>query len=78
MARTSAPHSATSQFFINHKDNSNLDYPSFDGWGYAVFGKVTKGLEVVDAIAAVSTGRNGPHGDVPTEDVIIKSVKVAE
>jgi len=78
MARTSAPHSATSQFFINHKDNTNLDYPSFDGWGYAVFGKVTKGLEVVDAIAAVSTGRSGPHGDVPTEDVIIKSVKVSE
>ncbi|MBK8090792.1 MAG: peptidyl-prolyl cis-trans isomerase [Verrucomicrobiaceae bacterium] len=78
MARTNDPHSASSQFFINHKDNSNLDYPSFDGWGYAVFGKVTKGIEVVDAIAAVPTGRAGPHGDVPTEPITIKSVKVVE
>ena len=56
MARTNDPHSATAQFFINHKDNANLDYPSFDGWGYAVFGKVTDGMDVVDAIAAVPTG----------------------
>ena len=78
MARTSAPHSATSQFFINHKDNTNLDYPSFDGWGYAVFGKVTQGLEVVDAIAPVSIGRSGPHADVPTEDATLHSLKVPD
>lgn len=78
MARTSDPNSATSQFFINHKDNANLDYPSFDGFGYTVFGKTTKGLEVVDAIAAVATTRKGPHGDVPVEPVTIKSVKITE
>jgi cyclophilin family peptidyl-prolyl cis-trans isomerase len=78
MARTSNPNSATSQFFINVKDNSNLDYPSFDGYGYAVFGKVTKGLEVCDAIVSVPTGRSGQHGDVPTEPILIKSVKIAE
>ena len=78
MARTNDVNSATSQFFINVKDNANLDYPSFDGYGYAVFGKVTKGLEICDAIVSVPTGRNGPHGDVPTEPILIKSVKVAE
>ena len=78
MARTSDPNSATSQFFINVKDNANLDYPSFDGNGYTVFGKVTKGLEVVDAIVAVDTTRKGGHGDVPVEPVLIKSVKVSE
>jgi peptidyl-prolyl cis-trans isomerase A (cyclophilin A)/peptidyl-prolyl cis-trans isomerase B (cyclophilin B) len=78
MARTSVPHSASSQFFINLKDNSFLDYPGQDGWGYCVFGKVTKGMEVVDAIAKVDTGRKGPHGDVPLEPVTIKSAKVAE
>lgn len=78
MARTSVPHSASSQFFINLKDNSFLDYPGQDGWGYCVFGKVTKGMEVVDAIAKVETGRKGPHGDVPLEPVTIKSAKVAE
>lgn len=78
MARTSVPHSASSQFFINLKDNSFLDYPGQDGWGYCVFGKVTKGMEVVDAIARVETGRKGPHGDVPLEPVTIKSAKVAE
>jgi cyclophilin family peptidyl-prolyl cis-trans isomerase len=76
MARTNAPHSATSQFFINHADNKNLDYPSFDGWGYAVFGKVTQGLDVVDKIAAVATRRYGPHENVPAEPVIIQSVKI--
>eukprot|EP01031_Cornospumella_fuschlensis_P047969 gene47969-58757_t len=75
MARTSDPNSATSQFFINLKDNNNLDYPSFDGHGYTVFGKVTKGLEAVDAIAAVPTTRKGPHGDVPVESVTIKTIK---
>jgi cyclophilin family peptidyl-prolyl cis-trans isomerase len=78
MARTSNPNSATSQFFINVKDNANLDYPSFDGYGYAVFGKVTKGLDIVDAIVSVPTGRSGPHGDVPSEPILIKSMKVAE
>lgn len=78
MARTPNPHSASSQFFINLKDNSFLDYPGQDGWGYCVFGKVTKGLDVVDVIAAVPTGRKGPHGDVPLEPVVIKTAKVAE
>jgi peptidyl-prolyl cis-trans isomerase A (cyclophilin A) len=75
MARTGAPHSATAQFFINHSDNANLDYPSFDGWGYAVFGSVTDGLEVVDAIAAVETGTRASRSDVPRETVTIESVR---
>ena len=74
MARTSAPHSATAQFFINHRDNDNLDYPSFDGWGYAVFGQVTDGMEVVDAIAAVPTGRRDGRRDVPLDTVTIESI----
>ena len=74
MARTNAPHSATSQFFINHRDNSNLDYPSFDGWGYAVFGQVVAGLEVVDAIAEVETGVTAGMRDVPKEPVVITRV----
>ena len=74
MARTRDPHSATAQFFINHKDNDNLDYPSFDGWGYAVFGRVTAGMDVVDSIAAVPTGSRGGHRDVPVEPVVIESV----
>lgn len=78
MARTPNPHSASSQFFINLKDNSFLDYPGQDGWGYCVFGKVTKGTEVVDAIAKVETTSKGGHRDVPAEAVIIKSAKVAE
>lgn len=76
MARRSDPHSATAQFFINHKDNPALDYPSQDGWGYAVFGKVTQGLDVVDKIAKVPTGSRGMFQDVPLEPVIIQSVKV--
>ncbi|RMG33298.1 MAG: peptidyl-prolyl cis-trans isomerase [Gammaproteobacteria bacterium] len=75
MARTRAPHSATSQFFINHRDNPNLDYPSFDGWGYAVFGKVTKGMDVVDAIAAVKTTTRNGRKNVPVEPVIIESIR---
>lgn len=78
MARTSDPNSATSQFFINVKDNANLDYPSFDGYGYAVFGKVTAGLDVCDAIVSVPTKQVGPHGDVPVEPILIKSVKISE
>ena len=74
MARTSDPHSATAQFFINHKDNTNLDYPSFDGWGYAVFGRVTEGMDVVDAIAAVPTGTRAGRRDVPLETVLIESI----
>ena len=71
MARTSAPHSASAQFFINTKDNAFLNYPGQDGWGYAVFGKVVSGTEVVDAIEQVKTGRKGMHDDVPLEDVVI-------
>jgi peptidyl-prolyl cis-trans isomerase A (cyclophilin A) len=76
MARTNDPHSASAQFFINLKDNSFLDYPSRDGWGYAVFGKVVQGLEVVEKIAKVPTGNAGPHRDVPTTPVVIESVKL--
>ncbi len=72
MARTSDPNSATSQFFINTADNDNLNYPSFDGHGYAVFGKVIEGLDVVGKIAAVETNRVGPLDDVPTEIVKIE------
>ena len=77
MARTSAPHSASAQFFINVKGNSFLDYPGQDGWGYAVFGKVTEGTEVVDAIRKVKTTRSGMFADVPAEDVIIESIELA-
>lgn len=76
MARTNAPHSATAQFFINVKDNSMLDYPGSDGWGYAVFGKVVKGMEVVMKIRNVPTGRVGGYDDVPSAPVIIESVTV--
>lgn len=76
MARTSDPHSATSQFFINVKDNTNLDFPSFDGWGYAVFGKVTKGIEVTDDIVKAPTTRKGPHSDVPVEAITINKVTI--
>ncbi|XLZ71993.1 peptidylprolyl isomerase [Massilia sp. SR12] len=77
MARTSAPHSASAQFFINVKNNSFLDYPGQDGWGYAVFGKVTEGTEVVDAIKSVKVGRSGMFADVPAEDVIIEKIEAA-
>ena len=74
MARTNAPHSASSQFFINVSDNGFLNHtsPSPSGWGYAVFGKVVGGTEVVDKIKAVKTGRKGFHDDVPLEDVVIE------
>lgn len=74
MARTNAPHSATSQFFINHKDNDNLDYPSFDGWGYAVFGRVTRGMDTVDKIADVMTTSRMGMQNVPVEPVIIEEI----
>ncbi len=78
MARTSMPDSATSQFFINVKDNNFLNKASAqDGVGYAVFGKVIAGMDVVDRISRVQTGRRGMHSDVPVEPVIIKSVTVA-
>jgi peptidyl-prolyl cis-trans isomerase A (cyclophilin A) len=74
MARTSVPDSATSQFFINTVNNASLNHPNPDGNGYAVFGKVVKGMDTVEKIAKVKTGRNGPHGDVPVEPVLIESV----
>jgi cyclophilin family peptidyl-prolyl cis-trans isomerase len=78
MARTSAPHSATAQFFINHKDNSFLDYPGSDGWGYAVFGEVIQGMDVVNTIAEQPTGvRNGMH-DVPQNTITIEKVSIVE
>ena len=74
MARTQAPHSATAQFFINVADNDFLNHtaPSLQGWGYAVFGKVIKGTDIVDQIKVMPTGRKGFHDDVPQEDVIIE------
>ena len=79
MARTSAPHSASSQFFINTTNNGFLNNDQAqDGWGYAVFGKVVEGMDVVDAMGSVKTGRKGFHDDVPLEDVkIIKAEEIA-
>ncbi|WP_144394024.1 peptidylprolyl isomerase [Pleionea sediminis] len=78
MARTMDPHSATSQFFINVKDNDFLDFKSEtpQGWGYCVFAKVSSGMEVVNQIKGVETGNIGGHGDVPKEEVIIESVEL--
>ena len=78
MARTSDPDSATAQFFINLVDNTPLDFRSKDvrGWGYAVFGKVVEGMDVVDAIAKVATGRRGPYDDVPVDPVVIQKAEV--
>jgi len=73
MARTGDPQSATAQFFINTKNNDFLNYPGQDGWGYAVFGKVVKGAEVVDKIRQVKTGSVGPYQDVPLQPVVIES-----
>ena len=75
MARTNAPHSATAQFFINATDNDFLNHrsESAQGWGYAVFGKVVDGIDVVDQIERVATGRKGGHDDVPVDDVLIIS-----
>ncbi len=80
MARTSDPHSATAQFFINVKDNDFLNYtaPNGPAWGYAVFGKVIRGKEVVDAIKAVKTGRKGPHENVPLEPVVVKRATIIQ
>lgn len=76
MARTSAPHSATAQFFINTNNNRPLDYPSRDGWGYAVFGKVIKGTDIVDKIKKVSVSDQGMHQHVPVKAVIIESASL--
>ena len=80
MARTMDPHSATSQFFINHKDNAFLNHTgeTSQGWGYAVFGIVTEGMDVVDQIAEVSTGSSGAYQDVPEEVITIESVTISE
>lgn len=78
MARTNDPHSATAQFFINVADNAFLDHtaPTSGGWGYAVFGKVSDGIDVVDKIKGVKTGRAGGHQDVPVDDVVIERAEV--
>nr|WP_242620139.1 peptidylprolyl isomerase [Moraxella caviae] len=78
MARTQDPHSATAQFFINVKDNDFLNYssPTVQGWGYAVFGRVIDGMDVVNQIKGVPTGRFGYHADVPREPIVINSAKV--
>jgi peptidyl-prolyl cis-trans isomerase B (cyclophilin B) len=76
MARTNDPHSATAQFFINVKDNDFLNYSGPNNWGYCVFGKVSDGTDVVDAIRKVPTGNKGFHGDVPVEDVIIEKAEI--
>ncbi|MCQ4347824.1 peptidylprolyl isomerase [Pseudomonas stutzeri] len=78
MARTMDPHSASAQFFINVKDNSFLDHsaPTTQGWGYAVFGEVVEGIDVVDRIKEVKTGNRMGHGDVPVDDVIIEKAEV--
>ena len=80
MARTQDPHSATAQFFINLADNKFLNHssPTIDGWGYCVFGRVTKGMDVVDTIKGVATTTKGYHQDVPAEDVVIEKVEVID
>jgi peptidyl-prolyl cis-trans isomerase B (cyclophilin B) len=78
MARTTEPHSASSQFFINVSDNNFLDYPGQDGWGYCVFGRVTDGMDVVNTIKGVETGSKHGHQDVPREDVIIERAEVVD
>jgi len=80
MARTMDPHSATAQFFINVKKNDSLNHTARtpQGWGYTVFGKVTKGHGVVNKIKAVKTGQKGMHGDVPVEPIVINKVAVVE
>ena len=78
MARTQAPHSATAQFFINVADNDFLNFrsPDLQGWGYCVFGRVSEGMDVVDAIRKVRTGSSGFHQDVPVEDVVIQRAEI--
>lgn len=80
MARTSDPHSASAQFFINTNDNAFLDFKSetADGWGYCVFGEVAEGMDVVRDIESVTTGRNGMHADVPTETIEIQRAEILD
>ena len=78
MARTMAPHSATAQFFINVKDNNFLDYPGQDGWGYCVLGKVTSGMDVIDAIKGVETTNRAGHSDVPVDPIVIDKAEIDE
>lgn len=78
MARTRDPHSAAAQFFINVKDNAFLDYPGQDGWGYAVFGQVVRGLDVVQKIAKVPTGNIGFHQNVPLTPVVIETARILD
>ncbi|MBX3646647.1 MAG: peptidyl-prolyl cis-trans isomerase [Rhodocyclaceae bacterium] len=78
MARTQDPHSASAQFFINLADNRPLDFPSRDGWGYAVFGKVIQGMDVVQKIAKIKTGNAGFHQNVPVEPVVIEAARLVE
>lgn len=80
MARTNDPNSATAQFFINYKDNSFLDHtsPTPSGWGYAVFGEVIEGMDVVDAMAKQPTGNRGGHQDVPKTDIVIEKAEIIE
>ena len=80
MARTNVPDSATAQFFINYKDNSFLNHtsPTASGWGYAVFGEVIEGMDVVDAMAKVPTGNRGGHQDVPKTDIVVEKAEVVE
>lgn len=78
MARKPDPHSATAQFFINLVNNSGLDYPAHDGWGYCVFGKVTQGMDVVNKISKVATGSVRGFQDVPAQPILIESVKLIE
>jgi peptidyl-prolyl cis-trans isomerase B (cyclophilin B) len=78
MARTSAPHSATAQFFINVKDNGFLDHPGQDGWGYCVFGKVTSGMDVVEKMKTADTTTRAGHSDVPVEPIVIEKAEISE
>ncbi|MBT8042836.1 MAG: peptidyl-prolyl cis-trans isomerase [Kiritimatiellales bacterium] len=78
MARTAAPHSASAQFFINLNDNTFLDHPGQDGWGYCVFGQVVEGMDVVNEIKDVPTSNAGPHQNVPQEAIVISEVVVVE
>ena len=77
MARTSDPHSATAQFFINVKDNGFLDHPGQDGWGYCVFGRVTQGMDVVNRIKEIDTTNRAGHADVPVEPVVIEKAEIS-
>ena len=80
MARTNVPDSATAQFFINYKDNASLNHtsPTSSGWGYAVFGEVIEGMDIVDAMAKQPTGNRGGHQDVPKTDIIVEKAEVIE